>query len=238
MNHFTYLAVDIGAILFPFIFSFHPKLKFYKTWFAFFPAMIIAASIFIVADIQFTRIGVWGFNPDYLTGIYFVNLPIEEYLFFFCIPYACIFTYHCFKILLQKSPDENLIRFISKIVSVVLFIIGIIYFNRLYTSSTFIALAIYLFINAQFNLNFSLAKFFLAYLILLIPFFICNGILTGTGLTSPVVWYNNNQNLGIRILTIPIEDFFYGLLLILLNATIYEQILRSKKKNLMAVKKN
>ncbi|GDX53291.1 hypothetical protein LBMAG27_23380 [Bacteroidota bacterium] len=229
MIRFTYLAVDIGAILFPFIFSFHPKLKFYKTWFAFFPAMIIAASIFIVADIQFTRIGVWGFNPDYLTGIYFFNLPIEEYLFFFCIPYACIFTYHCFKILLQQSPDENTARLISKIASVVLFIIGIFYFNHLYTSSTFIALAIYLFITAQFNFTFSLGKFFLAYLILLIPFFICNGILTGTGLESPVVWYNNNQNLGIRFLTIPIEDFFYGLLLILLNATIYERILRSKK---------
>ncbi len=229
MIRFTYLAVDIGAILFPFIFSFHPKLKFHKTWVAFFPAMIISAIIFIVADIRFTRIGVWGFNPDYLTGIYFFNLPIEEYLFFFCIPYACIFTYHCFKILLQQSPDENTTRLISKIASVVLFIVGIIYFNHLYTSTTFIALAIYLFITAQFNLNFSLGKFFLAYLILLIPFFICNGILTGTGLASPVVWYNNNQNLGIRILTIPIEDFFYGLLLILLNATIYERILLRKK---------
>ena len=229
MIRFTYLAVDIGAILFPFIFSFHPKLKFHKTWVAFFPAMIISAIIFIVADIRFTRIGVWGFNPDYLTGIYFFNLPIEEYLFFFCIPYACIFTYQCFKILLQQSPDENTTRLISKIASVVLFIVGIIYFNHLYTSTTFIALAIYLFITAQFNLNFSLGKFFLAYLILLIPFFICNGILTGTGLASPVVWYNNNQNLGIRILTIPIEDFFYGLLLILLNATIYERILLRKK---------
>jgi lycopene cyclase domain-containing protein len=112
---------------------------------------------------------------------------------------------------------------------VVLFTIGIFYFNHLYTSSTFIALAIYLFITAQFNFTFSLAKFFLAYLVLLIPFFICNGILTGTGIQSPVVWYNNNQNLGIRILTIPIEDFFYGLLLILLNATIYERILCNKK---------
>ncbi|MEI7803068.1 MAG: lycopene cyclase domain-containing protein [Bacteroidota bacterium] len=229
MIRFTYLAVDIGAILFPFIFSFHPKLKFYKTWFAFFPAMIISAIIFIVADIQFTRIGVWGFNPDYVTGIYFFNLPIEEYLFFFCIPYSCIFTYNCFKILLQQSPNENTTRFISKIASVVLFIIGIIYFNHLYTSTTFIALAIYLFIIAQFNFTFSVGKFFLAYFVLLIPFFICNGILTGTGLASPVVWYNNNQNLGIRILTIPVEDFFYGLLLILLNATIYERILLAKR---------
>ena len=49
-----------------------------------------------------------------------------------------------------------------------------------------------------------------------------NGILTGTGLQQPVVWYNNNQNLAIRLLTIPIEDVFYGFELILLNIFLYE----------------
>ena len=56
---------------------------------------------------------------------------------------------------------------------------------------------------------------------LLIPFFIVNGILTGTGIDEPVVWYNNAENLSIRILTIPIEDIFYGFELIIL--TIYFQ---------------
>ncbi len=226
---YTYLAVDIGAILFPFLFTFHPRLNFYKTWFAFFPAMLASATIFIVADIYFTKWGVWGFNPSYVIRIYFFNLPIEEYLFFFCIPYSCVFTYHCLKILESKNGNEKSVRTISKLVSVILFVAGIIFYDQLYTSTTFIALAVFLFCIARFNHQFSLGKFFFAYLILLIPFFVCNGILTGTGLASPVVWYNNNQNLGIRILTIPVEDFFYGLLLILLNATIYERILLFKK---------
>jgi lycopene cyclase domain-containing protein len=67
-----------------------------------------------------------------------------------------------------------------------------------------------------------LAKLVIIYPVLLIPFFIVNGILTGTGLQQPVVWYNNNQNLGIRLLTIPIEDVFYGFELILINVFLYE----------------
>ena len=53
------------------------------------------------------------------------------------------------------------------------------------------------------------------YLVLMPGFLAVNGILTGTGLESPIVNYNPKDFIGFRILTIPIEDTVYGYEMIL-----------------------
>jgi len=51
-----------------------------------------------------------------------------------------------------------------------------------------------------------------------------NGILTGSFIEGEVVWYNNTENLGLRIFTIPIEDFAYAFSMILYNLLLIEQL--------------
>ena len=224
--NYLYLYINFFTILIPFLFSFHPKLLFYKTWNAFFPAVIVTGIIFLVWDAYFTHLGVWGFNTDYLTGITLYNLPLEEVLFFFCIPYACVFTFHCLDLLLLNRRSRFNDQFVTPVLIIAFVTIAIFQFHRIYTAVTFFSLAAVLAYAKYFLKVQWLGKFYVVYTVLLLPFLIVNGILTGTGLESPVVWYNNAENLGIRLLTIPVEDIFYGKLLILMNLLIYQHLKR------------
>ena len=109
---FTYLLINFFSISVPFVFSFHKKLQFHKTWFAFWPACFIAGGIFIAWDILFTNFGVWGFNTDYLSGVEIINLPLGEWLFFYlyslclCV-YICLFKEISSKRLFSKSSTTN-----------------------------------------------------------------------------------------------------------------------------------
>lgn len=231
---YTYLLVNIFSVIVPFIFSFHPKLRFDKFFKAYFSANIISAICFMAWDSFFVSKGIWGFNNDYILGIEIFHLPIEEILFFFCIPFACIFTYHCitkfYKIEWNRKFENGFILFLS----FGLLIIGLIHFDKSYTSATFISTGLMLLcLKFVFKVDW-LPKIFSVYLILLIPFFIVNGILTGYFTEKPVVWYNNAENLHIRLLSIPIEDVFYGFELIILTIFIYEKLktVFYKSKNL------
>lgn len=222
---YTYLLIDVFSLLFPLLFSFHPRLKFYQKWPAFFPAVLISGISFIAWDMYFTRLKVWGFNPAYLTGVFIGNLPVEEVLFFFCIPYACLFTYEA---LPQKgfSPGKELVLTLI-LIGGSLFLTAC-YWQQLYTVVTFSVLAALLF-GVRFIAQIDwLSRFYQTYLILLLPFLLVNGLLTGTGLDAPIVWYNRAEIMDLRILTIPIEDIFYGMALILLNLLIYHKLLKTR----------
>ena len=221
---YLYLLINFLAVIFPVVFSFHPKIRFYQRWKGALVAILVSSIPFLIWDMVFTGNGIWGFNIRYLSGYYLFNIPVEEALFFFCIPYSCLFTYHCLNIFSKNWRLKINEHLVTASVIIFLSIASLVFLDRLYTIITFAALIFLLFFLKYFLKVHWLGRFYFAYFVLLIPFTIVNGILTGTGLSEPIVWYNNNENMGFRFLTIPIEDIFYGMLLILLNTTIFEYL--------------
>lgn len=224
----TYLLVNLLSISIPFLASFDPRLKFYRQWVYLFPAILLTMILFMPWDILFTHWGIWGFNPMHLSGIDIFNLPLEEWLFFISIPYACVFTYEALKYLVKKDYFGKFTSYINYILIIILFTVAALNTDKLYTSVTFFLTAVFILIHQLFIRGNYLGRFYFSYLFILIPFFIVNGILTGSFIAEEVVWYDNSENLGIRLFTIPIEDSVYGLLLLMLNVTIYES-LRKKR---------
>lgn len=228
---YTYLLVNAGCIIVPFLFSFHPKLNFYKEWRCFLPPCLLVAAFFLAWDILFTHLGVWRFNHAYVIGSFLWGLPLEEYLFFVCIPFACVFSYHAFTKLLPAPLAERPVNIAYWLLSIILMITALIKWDALYTNTTFLLLSLVLiyFLSKRYQF---LPVFFLCYLFILIPFTISNGILTGSFIGRVVVQYNDQENLGIRLLTIPIEDIFYGKLLLLLNVFGFEMMRKRKKSGI------
>jgi lycopene cyclase domain-containing protein len=222
-SKYLYLSVNLVSIALPFIFSFYPKANFSKKWRYVLPAIAISGLFFIIWDAIFTELGVWGFNPKYVTGVYLIGLPIEEILFFFCIPYACIFTYFALNHLIEKDhlfPHQELI---TSILIFLLLIFGGYFMSNLYTGVTFMMTGLFLaLIMLKLRTRF-MGRFYFAFIVILLPFLIVNGILTGSFIDEPVVWYNNEENLGIRLGTIPVEDVVYGMLMVLIPITIAEK---------------
>ena len=225
-----YLWLNIGSIAVPLLYSFHPKLQLYKKFHWLLLSLMLTMGVFIPWDVIFTINGVWGFNSDYFLGFKIFSLPLEEWLFFICIPFACVFTHYA---LLLYFPNLKLNKVATKAISIslvlILFILALANYDKWYTLVNF-SLAIPLtWLVYKYNPQL-LQHFFLTFLVMLIPFFIVNGVLTGSWIDNQVVWYNDAENLGIRMGTIPVEDSIYAYSMILMNLFFFEYLCSRFKK--------
>jgi len=207
--------------------SFDKKVHFYKKWKYVFLAMILPALLYIIWDNWFTEQGVWSFNPEYIFNIFVYRLPLEEILFFFIVPYCCLFIYECVRTYFPGIRCTRTADYALGILALLLLIVAIVFRQKMYTSVTFVLNAFFIGVllscRSYFR-NFHTTAFFISYAIILIPLFIVNGFLTAV----PVVIYNDAENLGLRIYTIPVEDIFYGMLLFGMNVAIYVRVSRRK----------
>lgn len=221
MGHYFYFTILGISFTVPFLLSFKREVSFYKQWKYLFPAILISALPFLIWDYFFTKAGIWGFNPEYISGIYLANLPLEEVLFFLLIPYCCLFIYEVTKHYHKEQPFHKFQQTIGAFGALSLIALSFMFSVKAYTMSAFLSSGIMLGFNYFFGRRY-MGRFYLTYLISLMPFILVNGALTGSITPHPVVWYNNDENLGIRIISIPFEDMFYGLALLLLNTSLYE----------------
>lgn len=210
MEKYTYLLINFFTIIICFIYSFDRRIQFNRQFVPFIKASVLVSVPFILWDVWFTKIGVWWFNDAYLIGLKLFGLPIEEWLFFICIPFSCVFTFFCltkFFNLNWLNGFNNIIAFITIIVCIV---IGLLNIEKTYTFVTAMLTAgtmIYLHLITRVKW---IGQASFIFFILMLGFFPVNGILTGTGLENPIVNYNSKEFLNTRLGTIPIEDAVYG----------------------------
>lgn len=168
----------------------------------------------------------WTFNPDYTTGITIGNLPVEEVMFFLTVPYSCLFIWEI--ITRKMKPKKAQFADFAPFFFLALFPIGIwFYWQGLeYTGSIYIVFSLTVVVDGLAKTRFyqkNTSYFFMSLIIGLT--FIFNWYLTA----RPVVLYNEEVKTNGMVLSIPMEDFIYGLSLIILAAIVYDIAKRYNK---------
>ena len=217
-----YFKVLLFSFIIPFIFSFHQKIKFYKFFKQIAASLSLIGFFFIIWDIYFTKIGVWGFDKKHHSSIMLSNLPLEEVLFFFVIPFVCVFTY--FVLSEKKVLNLNINTTFLKLICILFIVLAVLFFKNAYTISVLILTILILLYIIYYRPDW-IGYFFSMYLIIhVFPFLLVNGVLTGYITDFPPVWYDSNNIIGVRLGTIPVEDFLYSFILLFLNTSLFEYL--------------
>lgn len=185
------------------------------------PAVIFTTAILAMINTRLAELQIFVYNPIYLTGTNLVSYPIEEWLF---LPVVSIFSFAAYifaKKRITSFEKPNLFVIVSL---VLLLIFGVAtWFSRqkLYPFYIFMLLSIY-FGYTIFRNRFKhrLTSFYLSFAIAVVPFFILKAML----FTLPVIIPDTNFMLGISLVNMPVEEFAYFFLLLLINTTIYEYL--------------
>ena len=202
-----YIVLDLLILLFPLILTFFWKMKYYRFWKPLFCSIAIVGGVYIFWDALVTARGDWWFDKQYLLDIpQPLGLPIEEILFFVVVPYACLFIYENLVYFIKKRT-LNIPRFTFFIPAILFFIGGIFYWRQEYTILALFSVGAFFIITIfAYPQLIQSSHYWLYLLISFIPFIIFNYLLTST----IIVHYNPVAIWGIRITTIPLEDFFYN----------------------------
>lgn len=213
---FSYLVFNLIILLSPvFSYFFYSKIIF-PNKINHFLAIIFSSLLFIFHDIKVNNRW-WCFNRKYITGIKIFNLPFEEVLFFFTVSFSCLTIWLNLKTLFNQNFVLLNVFFFGSIF--ILFFIIFLKTKKVYTKFVNCFYFFLIFLDLFFEVNLILRFNFLIFsLIVILLTLVFNFYLT----KKPVVIYNKNYLSNLKILTIPLEDFLYGINLTYLLVLITE----------------
>lgn len=200
---FAFIPVWIISLIGP---HWGMRAGFYKTWLL---PIVLGSMVFLAWDIYFSYLSIWGFNERYLTGNRIANFPLEEVVWFPVIGCCSLYIYF----LMEREKWALLEQrgwVLAILVCFGLFLFWMFYFDRLYSSFAVWSIFIVIWLWYWSEIQDKLMNFMGAFMIITLPMLIMDGMLTGIFTQEALIIYNPSENSGIRIISIPIEDFLFG----------------------------
>ena len=213
-----YARIDLLVLALPLALSFDRKVAFWRNWPRALAAIAAVGVVFGAWDSWMAARGIWSFNPEYAGTWRFLHLPLGEWLFFACVPYACLFVLACVRAYLRDRAWPVPRRVV--VAGAAFFLVLAWRFRELgYTATVFLSAGVALAaMEAVIPATLRSRNFWVAMGLTYLPFLIANGALTGI----PIVLYDDAENLGIRAGSIPVEDFVFSFSMLALAVGVYD----------------
>ncbi len=215
-----YLLFNLVILSGPVFLSFLEPTYFLHRWKAAWWSVAIVALPYLAWDSWVTG-SHWFFNERYTLPFRVGGLPLGEILFFFGVPFACLFSWET---LFKPTPRPvcvEWLRWSRRVGMFSLVPLGIALYagGKQYTGLVCFALAGAVWFDGWIESDLLLMPRFYGFLL----FVLCltavfNGYLTA----RPIVTYGRAFQLDVRVGTIPLEDFFYGISHVLWCGALFE----------------
>lgn len=207
---YLYVLINLAILTGPLALSFDRKVAFYRHWPRLGLSLLVVSTGYIIWDVIVTSIGHWWFSPEYSGLITIAGLPLGEILFFITVPYSCLFIYEVVRAYFneRRTDRTGAVRIIGFFVGALFMVLALVFRGQGYTALAMLSISLLAVVTVVFDPGMWMSTHTLLFFVLsYIPFLIANGVLTAL----PIVGYNPEAIWGIRVYTIPLEDFFYNL---------------------------
>jgi lycopene cyclase domain-containing protein len=216
---YGFLLIDFFIIAAPVVLSFFIKMQFYRKWKYALIGIALAAILFILWDILFTRLSVWNYNKNHTLGVYLYNLPFEEVLFYLVIAYTCLYIYECLRVFFPDKGRPLAGQIFGWIIVILSSLALWKFHDQIFTSVTALFLLATYLNHLWVTRGDYLWHLMITWFIASIPMALIYGLLTG----FKIIQFQSEYILGIKLGPIPFELFFHNLLYLTWMIWIYER---------------
>lgn len=208
MKKHLYTIIPLLVLAGPLALSFDDKIHFYTYLWPVLFAILTVGALYIVWDSFVTAGGHWRFNDEFVGKVRFLHLPIGEWLFFLAVPYACLFIYEVVAGYFGRGQLFQYPSWVPAAAGGIILILAFLVRKKGYSFLSLLSSAVFFLALAVFDNQALGSQPFLLYMGLSFgTFLVVNGLYT----SMPTIFYGPQAFSGIRIGSIPLEDFSYNL---------------------------
>ncbi|MCA9369962.1 MAG: lycopene cyclase domain-containing protein [Pseudomonadales bacterium] len=225
---YTYALLLLSIVFFPLLLAHTRQFSFAGEWRRFAWVCIVLLLFFIPWDVAAHSIGHWWFNPEYTLPYTAIGLPLEEWGFFTAVSFSMLFLYVQLRRLSGAGAayppvsSRQYCLYYTAVLALAVILPALALLHVSYTALVVLAAVCTLCLWRVFG---TADRALSAHLMLgFVFFFIYNYALT----SLPVVLYGSPWILGVRMLTIPVEDSLYNGVLLILIVLTYQMECRKK----------